>query len=149
LLTSCLELWQALAAERGIVLAFADRANVRSLRGDEVMLRRVLDNLIKNAIEAIGTGPGEVTIYTDVPNPGKIGIVVGDSGSGIPEGVDVFKLFETTKADGTGIGLAVAKQIIAAHGGLIEHGPRNPRGTTFRMELPIEGPAPHTTRRLA
>lgn len=148
-LRSFLDLWQALASERGIVLAFEDRCNVRRLRGDEVMLRRVLDNLIKNAIEAIGSGPGEVTIDTDVLVPGRISIAVGDSGSGVPDGVDVFKLFETTKADGTGIGLAVAKQIIAAHGGLIEHSPRNPRGTTFRMELPIEGPAPHTTRRLA
>jgi CheY-like chemotaxis protein len=50
--------------------------------------------------------------------------------------MDVFKLFETTKPEGTGIGLAVAKQMIEAHGGIIEHFPRSPRGTIFRIELP-------------
>jgi signal transduction histidine kinase len=80
------------------------------------MLRRVLDNLIKNAVDAIGAGPGEITIETELPRAGRISIAVGDSGAGVPDGVDVFKLFETTKADGTGIGLAVATQIVAAHG---------------------------------
>lgn len=149
LLSSCVELWQALAAEHKIVLEFSDHADVHSVRGDEVMLRRVLDNLIKNAIEAIGEGPGEVSIETHVPIAGKIRIVIADSGSGVPEGVDVFKLFETTKAEGTGIGLAVAKQIIAAHGGVIDHAPRAPKGTVFRIELPIDGPTKLTTSRSA
>jgi len=144
-LRSFLDLWQALAAERGITLRLVDRAQARRLRADEVMLRRVLDNLIKNAVDAIGAGPGEITIETELPRAGRISIAVGDSGAGVPDGVDVFKLFETTKADGTGIGLAVATQIVAAHGGVIEHFPRAPWGTTFRIELPIEGPARHTT----
>ena len=79
------------------------------------------------------------------PSPEKICITVEDSGSGVPEGVDVFKLFETTKPEGTGIGLAVARQIIVAHGGLIEHSPRSPRGTIFRVELPLDGPASGTS----
>ncbi len=144
-LRSLLDLWQALAAERGITLRLVDRAQARRLRGDEVMLHRVLDNLIKNAVEAIAAGPGEITIETALPRAGRISIAVGDSGAGVPDGVDVFKLFETTKADGTGIGLAVAKQIVAAHGGVIEHFPRDPRGTTFRIELPIDGPARQTS----
>jgi signal transduction histidine kinase len=61
----------------------------------------------------------------------------------VPDGVDVFKLFETTKTEGTGIGLAVAKQIVAAHGGVIEYLTRSPRGTIFQIELPLGGP---TTR---
>lgn len=145
-LRSSLDLWQALASERGITLAFVDRAKVRCVRGDDVMLRRVLDNLIKNALEAIGDRAGDVTIHTDILQPGRISIAVSDSGSGVPAGVDVFRLFETTKADGTGIGLAVARQIITAHGGTIEYSPRAPTGTTFRMELPIDGPARHATR---
>ena len=145
-LRSALDLWQALASERGITLALVDRAEVRCLRGDEVMLRRVLDNLIKNALEAIGARPGQVTIDVDIVHPGRISIAVSDSGSGVPAGIDVFKLFETTKAEGTGIGLAVARQIVTAHGGTIDHSPREPTGTTFRMELPIDGPAPHAAR---
>jgi signal transduction histidine kinase len=100
----------------------------------------VLDNLIKNAIEAIGQGPGEVVISASLPSRGKICITVDDNGPGIAAGIDVFKLFETTKPDGTGIGLAVARQLIAAHGGMIDHAARSPHGTTFRIELPLEGP---------
>lgn len=139
-LTSCVELWQALAAERGITLAVADIPELPRLYADEVMLRRVLDNLIKNAIEAVGHQPGEVLISATIPSPGRLCIAVDDNGPGIPESIDVFKLFETTKADGTGIGLAVARQLIAAHGGVIEHLPRAPRGTRFRIELPFDGP---------
>ena len=144
-LASCVELWHALAAERGIDLRLAVPEGIPSLRADEVMLRRVLDNLIKNAIEAVEHGPGEVLVRAAVPSPEKIWITVEDSGSGVPEGVDVFKLFETTKPEGTGIGLAVARQIIVAHGGLIEHSPRSPRGTIFRVELPLDGPASGTS----
>jgi two-component system sensor kinase FixL len=144
-LASCVELWLALAAERGITLALADPARLPPLLGDEVMLRRVLDNLIKNAIEAVGQGPGDVIITATIPSPGKICITVEDSGPGVPEGLDVFKLFETTKPHGTGIGLAVATQLITAHGGLIAHAPRVPRGTTFRIELPIDGLATRRT----
>jgi two-component system sensor kinase FixL len=142
LLASCVDLWQALAAERSIALVLSEIGRLPPLHADEVMLRRVLDNLIKNAIEAVDRGPGEVLISATVPSPGKICLAVEDSGPGIPEGLDVFKLFETTKPEGTGIGLAVARQLIVAHGGLIEHLPRSPRGTTFRIELPVEGPVP-------
>ncbi len=140
-LASCVELWQPLAAERGIALALADPGGTLALHADEVMLRRVIENLIKNAIEAVDRGPGEVVISATVPSTGKICITVADNGPGVPEGIDVFRLFETTKPEGTGIGLAVAKQLIVAHGGIIEHIPRFPRGTAFRIELPLEGPA--------
>jgi signal transduction histidine kinase len=108
------------------------------------MLRRVLDNLIKNAIEAVQRGPGEVLLSTSQPSPQRIRIAVQDNGQGVPAEIDVFKLFETTKRDGTGIGLAVAKQLITAHGGSIEHAPRPGGGTCFSIELPLRGPTPWT-----
>lgn len=139
-LDSCVELWQALASEHGIRLARAGGGPLPALRGDEVILRRVLDNLIKNAIEAVRPGPGEVVLSTALPAPGRIQISVEDSGAGIPPDLDVFKLFETTKPEGTGIGLAVAKQLVNAHGGSIEHAPRPGGGTRFWIELPLDGP---------
>src|SRR5262249_14148952 len=130
--------------ERGINLVLAPLARLPALQADEVMLRRVLDNLIKNAIEAVDRGPGDVVVSARLVSAGRICIAVEDSGPGISEGIDVFKLFETTKADGTGIGLAVARQMVAAHGGHIEHAPRVPRGTVFRVEVPLEAPAGKT-----
>jgi PAS domain S-box-containing protein len=93
LLGSCVDLWQALATERGIALSLVLAGEFPSLHADEVMLRRVLDNLIKNAIEAIGQGPGTVVISATLPSRGKICIAVEDDGPGIAEGLDVFKLF--------------------------------------------------------
>lgn len=141
LLHSCVDMWRPLAHERGIAIHLADGEPLPDLRGDEIMLRRVLDNLVKNAIEAIDIGPGSIAVRAELPAPGKICLLVEDDGPGVREGVDVFRLFETTKVEGTGIGLAVARQIVSAHGGTIDHLPRQPRGTLFRIELPLGGPA--------
>lgn len=138
-LRSCVDLWKPLAAERGITLEIpAASTAMPVLHADDVMLRRVLDNLIKNAIEAIDSGPGTVVVSAEIAAPGKVRISVDDTGSGVPDSIDVFKLFETTKPLGTGIGLAVAKQIVGAHGGTIGHAPRSPSGTSFHFELPIQ-----------
>jgi len=148
-LRSCADLWQALAAERGIALSVTDGAPLPKLRADEVMLRRVMDNLIKNAMEAITHPPGAVLLSASVPAAGKVSIVVEDTGAGIAPGLEVFKLFETTKPAGTGIGLAVALQMIAAHGGTIAHSPRAGGGTRFVIELPTAGPTWRTNDGLA
>lgn len=140
-LQSCVDMWRPLAHERGIAIRLEGCGPLPELIGDEVMLRRVLDNLVKNAIEAIEQGPGEVLISAHVPMTGKICLSVADSGPGVQEGLDVFRLFETTKTEGTGIGLAVAKQIVTAHGGTIGHVSREPRGAAFLIELPVSGPA--------
>ena len=149
LLLECVEFWRPQATRRGVCLTLADGPELRPLRADEVMIRRVLDNVIKNAIEAIGEGPGEVTLSVGTPRLGTVRIAVEDSGAGIPAGLEVFKLFETSKPDGTGIGLAVAKQLVTAHGGSIAHEPREAGGTRFCIELPLNGPPALRPRRAA
>jgi signal transduction histidine kinase len=67
-------------------------------------------------------------------------ISVQDSGPGFPPTVQGFKLFETTKPQGTGLGLAVARQIVLAHGGQIEYLPAVPCGTVFHIDLPRKPP---------
>ena len=136
LLSSCVDLWAPLAAERGIVLRLAEMGTLPPLRADEAMIRRVLDNLIKNAIEAIKGDAGEVIVTASRSDSEMTCIAVEDSGSGVPTDFDVFGMFESTKADGRGIGLFVAKQMIEAHGGRIEHAPRAGGGTVFRVLLP-------------
>ena len=61
--------------------------------------------------------------------------------AGIPAGANVFGLFETTKSDGTGLGLPIAREIAVAHGGGIEFALVEPHGTVFTVDLPRNGPA--------
>ncbi len=139
-LTSLAELWGPLAAGRRVTLAVEPPPPGTMLRGDEDKLRRVFDNLLKNALDAIDRRSGLVTVRCELRDGGMIRISVEDDGPGIPKDADVFRLFETTKAEGTGIGLAVAKELVIAHGGSINHAPREPHGTMFHVDLPVDGP---------
>lgn len=132
--------WSPVASEKDIQLLLRLPPEAAIVHAEESKLRRVLDNLIKNSIEAIGHGPGEVIVELLRPEGGKLTLLVADSGPGIPDGLDVFRLFETTKPDGTGLGLPVCRQLIQAHGGDLNHEPRAPQGTVFRIELPAEKP---------
>jgi signal transduction histidine kinase len=104
---------------------------------DEGLLRQVLDNLIRNAVEAI-TGNGAVDIGTDVVDRYVV-IRVKDTGVGISaeQQSKLFEPFFTTKAQGTGLGLATSQQIIFEHNGhlLVESQPGN--GSIFSILLPI------------
>ena len=140
-LQEVVDLWRPVAAQRRIRLKLEIPEGAGSLRADEEKLHRVFDNLLKNAVEAIEPSGGEVRIAVSLPSTGKIRISVKDTGSGIPETVEVFRLFETTKTEGTGLGLAIAKQIIVAHGGEIEFARLDSHGTVFHIELPRDGPS--------
>jgi two-component system sensor kinase FixL len=139
-LDQVLVLWQPVAAARDIGLALDMPEDVPPLSADADKLLRVFENLLKNAIEAIGHGPGRIVIRVVVPEAGRVVINVEDTGPGIPEGFDPFRLFETTKPQGTGLGLPIARQIVVAHGGHIDFGSREPRGTVFQVALPFGKP---------
>lgn len=137
---SVLDLWAAQRGDGGVALELECAAAIGTVRGDESKLRRVLENLVKNAIDAIGDRPGMVRVTIENPQPGRVRISVADDGPGVAPDVDVFRLFETTKPQGTGIGLAVAKQIVLAHGGGIEFANADPHGAVFSIDLPVAGP---------
>ena len=137
---SVLDLWAAQRSDGGVALELECEPRLGTVRGDESKLRRVLENLVKNAIDAIGNRPGVVRVTIERPRPGHVRISVADDGPGVPPDVDVFRLFETTKPQGTGIGLAVAKQIVVAHGGGIDFANVEPHGAVFSIDLPVEGP---------
>jgi protein-histidine pros-kinase len=105
-----------------------------TLDGDEQRLQQLILNLSKNAIEAMPEG-GTLTLRTYSSGEG-VALEVSDTGTGIPEGVDIFELFTTTKAQGTGIGLYIARQIVSAHRGVITYSTEQGKGTTFRIILP-------------
>jgi two-component system sensor kinase FixL len=130
------DLWKPVAAARDIALSLDVPADLPALTADEDKLRRVLDNLVKNAVEAIDRGPGRVDVRVRKWELDRVRIAVSDTGPGVPENVEMFRLFETTKRHGSGLGLSIAKQIVVAHGGHIGFERLSPTGTSFYVDLP-------------
>jgi signal transduction histidine kinase len=108
---------------------------VPSLQMDSEKIKQVLINLVRNAIEAMPDG-GEVTVESGVVD-GQARLKVRDTGPGLPEGVDVFQLFVTTKPKGTGLGLSIVQQIVLQHGGEITAASEAGRGAAFTVSLPL------------
>ena len=104
---------------------------------DERLLRQVLDNLVRNGVEAI-EGDGVIQIETDVIERFFV-IRVKDTGRGIPSEIHakLFEPFFTTKAHGTGLGLATSQQIIFEHNGHLVVESQAGRGSTFSILLPL------------
>jgi signal transduction histidine kinase len=108
-----------------------------SLQMDAEKMKQVLINLVRNAIEAMPDGGG-VTVESGVVD-GQARLSVRDTGPGLPEGVDVFQLFVTTKPKGTGLGLSIVQQIVLQHGGEITAASEAGRGAAFTVSLPLPG----------
>jgi signal transduction histidine kinase len=108
-----------------------------TVRADARLLRQALVNLFLNAFQAMPRG-GYLHVRTRRAD-GEAEIVVRDTGPGIaPDVADrVFKPFFTTKATGTGLGLAVVRRIVEGHGGAITFTPSDP-GAEFHVRLPLE-----------
>lgn len=102
---------------------------------DDDRMKQVILYLCRNAIEAMPDG-GTLTVKC-YPS-GDHGILeISDTGVGIPKDIDIFQLFTTTKPAGTGLGLALIRQIVSAHNGEIEYVSEPGKGTTFRIALPL------------
>jgi PAS domain S-box-containing protein len=143
LLGGIIELWRDYASGRGVEIHAELIDEPAEIRADEEMLRRVLDNIVKNALDAVESmerSSGTIVIRTSQSTQDRVTISVADDGPGIPHDFDAFRLFETSKPSGTGIGLAVAQQIVFAHNGTIDFASNSPQGTVFRIHLPIAGP---------
>ena len=83
---------------------------------------------------------GKISIDVEPENHSKLKIHVVDNGPGIPEQIrsKIFNLYFTTKAKGTGIGLAIVQQIIFEHGGTIKAQSENQTGTMFQIIIPVK-----------
>jgi signal transduction histidine kinase len=112
--------------------------NMPPIECDPEQLKQVLLNLVLNAIQAMPFG-GEITLSTEI-ELGQAVIQIKDQGSGIETDhlERIFDPFFTTKPDGTGLGLAVAHQIIEQHGGSVVASRNSDKGMTFAVKLPLQ-----------
>jgi signal transduction histidine kinase len=105
------------------------------LQLDAERIKQVVINLVRNAIEAMPEG-GVVTVEDGLLER-QAQLVVKDTGPGLPEDLDVFQLFVTTKPKGTGLGLSIAQQIVLEHGGEISASSQPGGGASFTVSLPL------------
>lgn len=132
--------WKPRMARYNIVPDTKSLDNNLLVKGDKRSLEQVFTNLIQNAINAMKAEGGKLSIrIASQPKSGTISVDISDTGPGIPaEIIDrIFEPFFTTSNDGTGIGLAITKQIVNVHNGQITVN-SVPGGTVFRVTLPRE-----------
>jgi PAS domain S-box-containing protein len=116
--------------------------NLPVIHGDGVQLQQVLLNLVLNGCDAMAGAARDnrrLTIRTSRADDGSVHLSVADGGTGIaPEKLEqVFEPFYTTKAKGLGLGLAVFRSIVAAHGGKLWATNNSGGGATFHLTLPV------------
>jgi two-component system sensor kinase FixL len=125
-----------------VQLKLSDQAEWATV--NRIQIQQVLVNLIRNAMEAMTGGRGQITVETRLATPDTIEVSVADTGPGLPAKLNgnVFKPFMTTKPQGMGLGLAICQSIVEAHGGKIwAESPPND-GAVFRFTVPGPNEAP-------
>lgn len=140
------ELTRPLWRERPGLEVLEDLHSVPAVQGSADDLRRVLTNLLFNAIEALSAGGGRITVHTGLGDGAKPDVVawVEDDGPGIPPDVRarLFTPYFTTKSRGLGMGLFGAQRIALAHGGSLRFSRIADKASRFTLALPREaGPA--------
>ena len=141
LIDDVLNLLEASIRDRKITVRFR-RGELPAVRADELQLRQVFVNLLVNAQDAIGVageGPREIDIETVRADAACVAITIRDSGAGAPE-ADLERIFEpfvTSKPRGLGLGLAITRSILQAHGGRIWASRNADRGLSLHVELPV------------
>jgi two-component system sensor kinase FixL len=110
---------------------------------DRAQIQQIVLALVRNALEALAEVPAtsrEVAVRTGRTQDGDVTILVCDNGPGVAPAITqrLFDPFCTTKAAGTGLGLASSRTIARAHGGTLEHRPNTPSGSCFELRLPAQ-----------
>jgi signal transduction histidine kinase len=129
---------------KGITLTNNTPSGLPPIEADPISLRRVLDNLIRNARESLPTEGGAITlganlIHDEIMAEDRLELSITDNGCGIPEDkVDqIFNDFYTTKEAGTGLGLSNVRRLVADDGGRVRVASVVGEGTTFTLSFPV------------
>ncbi|MEK7482913.1 MAG: ATP-binding protein, partial [Planctomycetota bacterium] len=124
--------------EKKLFISFRYHGELFITQGDAVTLQQAFGNLILNAIDAVSPETGQISVELSVHDP-YYQILFSDNGSGVPPELreKIFRPFFTTKAQGTGLGLAFTHKIIIAHGGTITMNCPESGGTQFLIQFPI------------
>jgi signal transduction histidine kinase len=132
--------------ENGPIKTVLELASVPPLNADPVLLRRVLENLVLNAIDAMPQG-GNLTFRTFIADRLAV-FELSDTGVGLtPEECErLFTPYYTSKQHGTGLGLAIVQSVISDHKGRITVSSQKQHGTTFHIELPLAETSRELTR---
>jgi signal transduction histidine kinase len=126
------------ASADGTVVQSRVADGLPQVHGDPVVLRRILDNLLRNAIESLSAGGGSVMLEALRSPGGGVRVVIADTGRGMSEDelAHAFDDFHTTKAGGTGLGLSVVRRLTADLQADLRVESAPGRGTTFVIDLP-------------
>jgi signal transduction histidine kinase len=136
----------AQARSQAASIALEQAAALPDIRGDRMLLREALLNIVSNAAEACAATSGDVHVRVRaISSPGGsaapiLEIVIADTGPGIPR-AHLGRLFVpgfTTKETGSGVGLAIAERVVSAHHGRITVESEEGRGTTITITLPTD-----------
>ncbi len=123
----------------------ADTCEGAVVQADPVALRRIIENLVRNAIDSIGSDQGTVTVSTERVRDGEsrewVRVTVTDNGSGMSEEqkARIFDDFYTTRKDGTGLGLSIVRRLVMDLGGRIDVESEEGAGTRMIVHLPAAG----------
>src|SRR5215467_8845023 len=128
--------------DHGIVARVAVPEDLAKIIGHKGQLEEVFINLVRNAIEAMQADKNDhrvLQVRSERHGDDKIIVAIEDSGPGVDpnHGENIFDAFVTTKSHGMGLGLALCRMIIARHSGELSALPAHPRGSIFRVALPI------------
>lgn len=133
----------------GIRLRSRVSRRVPAIRANGVLLGWALENVVKNAVDALAGRGGTILIAADTNGAGEVHVHIADDGPGIPSGM-LDRIFEpgvTTKSSGWGVGLSLTQRIVQdLHGGRVMVRARKRGGTAFEIILPIQ-PSPRSRRR--
>ncbi|EWS64898.1 Sensor protein ZraS [Hydrogenophaga sp. T4] len=137
-----LELVRSEAQARRIEIVHMETAPMPEVMADRIQLQQVILNLVMNGLEAMtrdgGGHQGTLQITTHLEAMG-VQVDVIDSGTGIAPAIKdkLLDAFQTTKADGMGMGLAISRSIVESHGGNLWYTPNPGPGVTFSFSLPV------------